>query len=148
VRELGEHGVPGGMPEAVVDLLEAVQVQVEQVAGAGMPAAGHRLADPLDQQHPVRQSGQWIVQGLVAELGFAPLPFGDVLDVDDQTVGPDPALRYRGDAHRHPDGPAAAKAKTAFVAQNRCSAGQQPCAVPLGIGTVVRVHDSEHVTFE
>ena len=144
VCELGEHGVPGGVPESVVDPLETVEIEVEQVGRAGMPAAtGQGLADPRDQQRPVRQSGQRIVQGLVAELGFAPFAFGDVLEVDDHVLGPVSAFRYRRQAQRHPDDPAGVKAKTAFVAQDLGSAGHQPSTAAPRIVEIVGVHHIE-----
>jgi hypothetical protein len=53
----------------------------------------HGLADPLDQQRPVRQPGQRIVQGLVAQVGLALLACTDVLDVDDHVLNAPVALR-------------------------------------------------------
>jgi hypothetical protein len=57
--------------EPVVDRLEAVEVEVEQVARARVAAVvGLGLADPLDEERPVGQPGQRVVQRAVLQLGL------------------------------------------------------------------------------
>ena len=87
VGELDQDRVAGGVTEPVVHRLEPVEVEVEQVARPGVAAAvGQHLAHPHRQQRPVRQTGERVVEGLMAQLGLALLAVGDVLDVDDHAV--------------------------------------------------------------
>ena len=82
---------PAGVPQRVVDLLEAIEVHQrdrEQRAAASGVADG--LIDPLAKQDPVGQTGERVVQGLVlVELGLADqvalgaFALGDVLDHGD-----------------------------------------------------------------
>ena len=81
-------------------------------------AMGQEVADPLREQRPVRQPGQRIVQGLVAELGLALLAFADVLDVNDLVLDTACGGRRPRDADRHPDVAPIHAAEPAFVAQD------------------------------
>jgi hypothetical protein len=85
VGDLDQEPVPGGVAEAVVDLLEAVQVQ-EQHRDRGGVAAGalEGVVDAVFEQGPVGQGGQAVVEGLVGELVFELAAFGDVASVEDQ----------------------------------------------------------------
>ena len=61
-----EQVVAGGVAEAVVDRLEAVEVDEQD--GDLDPSAGgraERLLDPVEEEGPVRQAGQRVVEGLV-----------------------------------------------------------------------------------
>ena len=59
MRELDQYGVTGGMAEPVVHRLEAVEVEIEQMARSRVAAAmGQEVADPLREQRPVRQPGR------------------------------------------------------------------------------------------
>ncbi len=83
--------VAGGVPERVVDDLEPVEVEEEQRHRPGRPVAPHQDAGQLvEQQGPVGQSGQRVVQRLVGQLGLGALQRGDVgghgQDVVDPTV--------------------------------------------------------------
>jgi hypothetical protein len=89
----GEQGVAGGVAVAVVDGLEAVEVEVEQRrAGAGRLALG-ALVQRLQQAHPegaaVEQPGQRVAGGL---LGQAAAHVG--------VVGQGHHLAHRGEQHQ------------------------------------------------
>jgi hypothetical protein len=130
------------MTEPVVDRLEAVKVQREQLAGLGVAATmGHKVADPLGEQRPVRQTGERIVQGLMAQLGLALLTVGDVLDVDDAIKvidGPDPC-----GADRHPDIVSVPAAQAALMAHDPCSTRPLGGAIALEVVQVVGTDDVE-----
>ncbi len=64
--DLGEQGVPGLVPERVVDLLEAVQVEQEQ--GLGGVAVREAGLGRVQHRAPVRQAGQVVERGLPADL--------------------------------------------------------------------------------
>ena len=80
-------------PSVVVDILEAVEVDEQQRHVEMVPAGpGHGLLHPVEDEGPVGQPGQAVVQGLVADLfeqpgvvdgdgglaGQTPQPLGDV----------------------------------------------------------------------
>jgi hypothetical protein len=74
--------VAGVVAEAVVELLEAVQVEDEDRGRA----PGDRLGEPLPQQRPVGQAGQRVVVGLVAQPVLQLLGVADVAGVEDQAL--------------------------------------------------------------
>ena len=81
VRDLDEQAVARRMPAAVVDVLEAVEV--EHGHGSGEARAGALRDDPVDldlEEPAVREVGQRIVTGEVLQLvaGAAQLPPGTV----------------------------------------------------------------------
>ncbi len=55
--------VASGVPEPVVDLLEIVDIDVDQHKFT----VPHRILEPLREQDPVGQSGQWVVVDLMSE---------------------------------------------------------------------------------
>ena len=79
-----EHPVAGAVAEGVVDLLEAVHVQVQQRHHL---AAAQRARDGLLQQmvelHPVGDLGQRVVAGEVADAALGALAVGDVAGDED-----------------------------------------------------------------
>ena len=75
--------VAGGVAEAVVDPLEPVEVHEHDRDGAAA-AVGQCAVEAVEQQRPVRQSGQRVVQRLVGERVLGDLLLGDVLDRADQ----------------------------------------------------------------
>jgi hypothetical protein len=78
LRHRDQQGVPDVVPEAVVDGLEPVQVEVADAdPGAG---AGERGAEPVLEQGAVGQQGQRVVQRLLAQPLLQLVPGGDVLD--------------------------------------------------------------------
>ena len=61
--------VPGGVPEAVVDRLEAVQVGEQHAHRvARRLGAGARLREAVDEEGAVREAGERVVEGLVGGL--------------------------------------------------------------------------------
>ena len=70
-----QHRVAGGVAEAVVDRLEAVQVHEEQRdPGAAAPGHLQRVLDPVEQQSAVRQVGEEVVAGQVGHVLGQPEP--------------------------------------------------------------------------
>ena len=69
--DLDEHLVPVAVAEAVVDPLEAVDVDEQDAdrrAVARAAAARQRVRDAVEQQRAVGQAGERVVEGAVAEL--------------------------------------------------------------------------------
>ncbi len=64
--DLGEHVVADRVAERVVDRLEVVEID-EQHRSRTVAACHHRF-DPLGEEGTVRQSGEYVVEGLVAQL--------------------------------------------------------------------------------
>ena len=62
-----EQIVAGAVAEPVVDRLEVVEVEEEHRRVVGRPAC-ERLADAFGEEPAVRQAGERVVVGLVAEL--------------------------------------------------------------------------------
>ncbi len=61
--------VAGGVPEGVVDVLEAVDVDVQRRHRELLaPRAGEHLLRTIERQHAVGQAGQGVVQRLMAKL--------------------------------------------------------------------------------
>ena len=80
LRDFLEQVVAGQVAEAVVDHLEAVDVQVQQRALALRVALEQRehALEPLAQVAAVRQAGQRVVHDLVLELLLDALAFVDL----------------------------------------------------------------------
>ena len=69
VADLHEQLVARDMPEAVVHLLEAVEVDEEDPdPGRGPADSGERLQAAVAEERPVREPGERVVQRLVREL--------------------------------------------------------------------------------
>ena len=59
------------MAQRVVDGLEVVEVEEQDPDGLGVVAPlSQRLLEPVDEEGPVRQPGQRVVEGLPGELGL------------------------------------------------------------------------------
>ena len=72
-----QHGVAGSVPEGVVDLLEAVEVDVEQRQPAPLARAPARTAlEGFVEVAPVGQAGEAVVQRIVLDPGPCGLEFG------------------------------------------------------------------------
>ena len=68
-RDGEQQLVTGGVAERVVHVLEVVQVDVHRRGGRSVSAiAGQELLDAVHDQRPVRQTREWVVQRLVAQL--------------------------------------------------------------------------------
>ena len=78
-----EHTVAEVVAEAVVDHLEVVDVH-EQHGNRCRPAVGavEGMGDPVEEERPVGQSGQRVVEGLMVELLLQGPPVGDVAAVE------------------------------------------------------------------
>ncbi len=67
------------MPQGVVDQFKTVKIKKQQgkllVISVGM---GKNLGDPIIEQHPVRQPGQQIMIGLVADARFGAFSHRDI----------------------------------------------------------------------
>ena len=90
VQALGEvqqHGVAGGVAEAVVDRLEVVEVHEDHgQPGALAAGARDRMSHPLDEQRAVGEVGDGIVEGLVGELLLEDLALAHVTAVEHDAV--------------------------------------------------------------
>ena len=85
-----QQPVPDAVAEAVVDVLEVVEVEEqhgERLGGA--VAAAQRVGEPVAEQLAVGEPGERVVERLVAELLLERLAVGDVAD------GEHPALHGR-----------------------------------------------------
>src|SRR5207244_10910105 len=79
--------VAGRVAQAVVDDLEVVEVEEEDGGQASPPLqAAQGQAEPVEEEGPVRQTGEGVVQGLVDELLLGLLALGDVAGADDVAV--------------------------------------------------------------
>jgi hypothetical protein len=100
------------MAEGVVHLLEVVHVEVqERDALPGLARPRDRLLQQVLELHAVRDLGERVVAGEVADAPLGALAFGDVArDVD--LAGERPALAVdRGGDERHRDGLAGPRAQ-------------------------------------
>ncbi len=79
-----QGSIAGRVAEGVVDLLEAVQVQVQQREGALIaPRAGNRLLQQMLELHAIRHLGERVVARQITDAAFGPLALRDVArDVD------------------------------------------------------------------
>ena len=85
VRDLAQEAVTGGVPEAVVDHLEAVEVAVQHPH----PAARHVVqsaAQPLVRQEAVGGTGEGVMQGSICQLKLRLPTAGDVLKLHDDAI--------------------------------------------------------------
>ena len=82
--DLTQHLVAHGMPEAVVDGLEVVEIE-EDHADRLLPAidARQRVLHAIGEERTVREPGHGIVEGLVRDLRLEHLPLGHVAAVQD-----------------------------------------------------------------
>ncbi len=86
-RHFLEQFVADRMAEAVVDALEAVEIEIEQRQPAAMAAhALERLLELLAEQHAVRQARQRVVMREMRDAPFRLLALGDVLDDREQVL--------------------------------------------------------------
>ncbi len=74
--------VAGGVTEAVVDELEAVEVDEQQRQALGARRGRHGLADALQEQRAVGQLREGVVRSPVEQLVFEHLALADVTDVE------------------------------------------------------------------
>ncbi len=85
--DLQQHGVAGGVAEAVVDRLEVVEVHEDHgQPGALAPCARERVAHALDEQRAVGEVRHGVVEGLVRELLLERLALAHVAAVEHDAV--------------------------------------------------------------
>ena len=79
-RDLDEELVAGAVPEAVVDQLEAVEVEEENGEAGGLAplCPRERHLQPVLEQRAVRQAGERIVEGGLQQAGLRLAARGDV----------------------------------------------------------------------
>ena len=96
--DLEQEGVAGVVAERVVDVLEAVEVEQEERGLLPVPPAfRQRLQETVVEERPVRQVGQGVVVGEVADPRLRPEPVGDVA-LDGHEVADRPGgLAHRGE---------------------------------------------------
>ncbi len=121
-QELVAHGVA----QALVDELEAIQVDHQRGEGvARLPLHPlDRAAEPVQEERPVGQPGQHVVQGVMAELRL------EVLAVRDVGLGPHEARRPPG-----------------LVAHRQAPAGHPPVA-PVAVAQPVLALEAGGEPFE
>ena len=94
-----EHVISQRMPERVVDLLEAVEVQTQHGHVLALPRRRSCFVQAFAQMKAVGQIGQHVVPCQVGHARFDAPNFGDVLMRGDPTAVGHPALL---DRHRPP----------------------------------------------
>ena len=96
--------VARGVAEAVVDRLEAVEVEHEQRAlGAVAAAAGDVLGQGAVDAAAVEQAGERVVVGQVAQLVLQAAALGDVLDLHEHVGRRAVVVAHDGGLQRDPD---------------------------------------------
>ena len=84
---LAQQGIANRMAKGVIDLLEAVQVEIEhgrwQVAGA---EAAQGLRDAVPEQQPVGHVGQGIMPGHVDHAILGAMTLGDIFEGTDPSA--------------------------------------------------------------
>ena len=81
--DLLQQLVAGAVAEAVVDLLEPVEVDEQHREHVPGPrGAGQRLVEPVAEQRAVGEVGEAVVERLPRELLLEPNPLGDVAGVE------------------------------------------------------------------
>ena len=81
-RHRDEQVVADGVAEAVVDELEAVEIEQKHDRPVRDRTTSERVLDPVGEQRAVRQSGQAVVESLVSQLRLEDVAFGHVLHGD------------------------------------------------------------------
>ena len=85
---LDQQSVAHIVTERVVERLEVVQIQEQQCTITAVAAAGgHRLLQAIEQQAPIGQVSQRIVEGKVADFFLGRLACGNVLKHADVMTG-------------------------------------------------------------
>ena len=146
-RDAGQQPVAGGVPQAVVDLFEVVEVDEHEGRGAaGAPGAGQRQVHLLLNEDPVGQPGQRVVVGQIGQLLLAAAALGDV--AHDPVEGRAEAARAldAGDGQLHRELAAVAAHRGGLDAPVQ-QARARVVADPLGEAAVVLaiVRGDEHV---
>ena len=96
--DLDEDPVAGAMADAVVDALEIVEIEEQDHRRCGAPTARRQgVIQTVDEQGPVGEVGEGIVERGVVEAHLQRLALGDVAHVDDQALEERVIERIRDD---------------------------------------------------
>ena len=88
-RGVHQHAVADGVPERVVQLLEAIEVEQQQGAARVLAAARREVVRERRQEGPpVGQPGQLVDLGQAVQLGLVVAAVGDVAEGEDDRGGP------------------------------------------------------------
>ena len=88
IRHLDQHQVAGAMTEGIVDLLEAIQIQVHDHGLLALALAhADRLLHAIETEYAVGQAGQGIEIGLLDQLLLVRLALADVFHRQQETAG-------------------------------------------------------------
>ena len=103
-RHLDEQLVADHVAEPVVHELEAVEVE-EQHGDVAVGALGarQRVREAVDEQQPVREVGEVVVQRLVRERLFGALAVGDVADLHEVVARLAVGVAHDGHVDQHRD---------------------------------------------
>lgn len=77
-RDGAEHAVPRFMAQAVVDPLEAVEIDEEERRARTPLAACERVREPVEEEGAIRQAGEQIVGRLVGQTRLQHLTLPDI----------------------------------------------------------------------
>ena len=97
VGDLDEQPVARRVAEAVVDGLEAVEVEVAQPEAGARRRRRERLLQPLEEQRAVGQSGERVVRGLVPQPQIEQPALGGVLHQGQLVLRPAVGVTQQGD---------------------------------------------------
>ena len=94
-RDLAQQQVSRCMSQAVIDQLEAIQIDIEKCDDAtGAPGARQRVDEPVSEQPAIGQSCQLVIKGLMLQLRFrALLLYVPLFKLRQHGVEPSPKLR-------------------------------------------------------
>ena len=104
LRGLPQQLVAGGVPEVVVDALEAIEVDEQH----GDPLLGaaralDRVLEPVEEQHAIREARERVVERPLAEPLGGLLLLADVLDLRDEVRRRPGLIAHERDAQENPD---------------------------------------------
>ena len=85
--DLDQQLVPGAVAQGVVHVLEVIEIHEQHRRPRAMATApGEGVLDAVGEERPIGQSGQRVVERLMAQLGLEVRPVGDIVAVDDETA--------------------------------------------------------------
>ncbi len=144
-----EELVTGGMAETVVDHLELVEIE-EQHGDLlrGPVGAVEGVTDPVDEQRPVGQPGERVVERLAVQLPLEGPPLGDVAAVEHDGVDVGIVEQVGHDGIHLPPRPVAMGDAAGEAATRRQPARQHLGELGPHRGQVVGVDQLAHVTAE
>src|SRR6185437_14496129 len=98
LRHLDEELVPGGMPQAIVDHLETVEIEEEDGEVLVAPGGAREgMVETVEQEGTVWQPGEGIVECLVPQLGLIGLALANIAHDDTEKQPPTRRQARRAD---------------------------------------------------